>query len=301
MADGDGELDVDHLGVRAFARLATVDGRRFTFVDRIPRERGLGSSAAVIALGLVAAAAAERLSLSAEELLAEGVGLEGHADNLAAALAGGVCLTWDSRIARLADDAPAVPIALVPEATVSTAAARAALPDDVAHGDAVFTSAHAALLGAALATGSPDLFAEALADRLHEPYRAAGAPLLAAVRERSSRLRARLDALGLRPHRDRVGPSGLGARVRAGARSPLPRCLRPDPVRLTRRSACAVTTNPYARDSDPAKRRSAALTDGPDRAARPRDAERRSGSRTTTSRSRSSASRRTGSRRCPAT
>ncbi len=100
----------------------------FAFVDRIPRERGLGSSAAVIALGLTAANVVAGLGFGAEELLAEGVELEGHADNLAAALAGGVCLTWDTKIARLADDAPAVPIALVPEATVSTAAARAALP-----------------------------------------------------------------------------------------------------------------------------------------------------------------------------
>ena len=183
VTDGGGEVDVDHLGVRAFARLAPVDGRRFSFVDRIPRERGLGSSAAVIALGLVAGAAAEGLSPSVEDLLAEGVELEGHADNLAAALAGGVCLTWDAKIARVADDAPAVPIALVPEATVSTAAARAALPEQVAHGDATFTSGRAAVLGAALATGSTELFAEALADRLHEPYRAVGAPLLAAVRD----------------------------------------------------------------------------------------------------------------------
>ncbi len=183
VTDGDDELDLDHLGVRAFARLAPVDGRRFAFVDRIPRERGLGSSAAVIAMGLVAAAAVEGLSPSVEDLLAEGVELEGHADNLAAALAGGVCLTWDAKIARVADDAPAVPIALVPEATVSTAAARAALPEQVAHGDATFTSGRAAVLGAALATGSTELFAEALADRLHEPYRALGAPLLAAVRD----------------------------------------------------------------------------------------------------------------------
>jgi homoserine kinase len=183
VTDGDGEVDVDHLGVRAFARLAPVDGRRFAFVDRIPRERGLGSSAAVIALGLVAGAAAKGLSPSVEDLLAEGVELEGHADNLAAALAGGVCLTWDAKVARVADDAPAVPIALVPEATVSTAAARAALPEQVAHGDATFTSGRAAVLGAALATGSSELFAEALADRLHEPYRAVGAPLLAAVRD----------------------------------------------------------------------------------------------------------------------
>jgi homoserine kinase len=183
VSEGDGEVDFDHLGVRAFARLAPVDGLRFTFVDRIPRERGLGSSAAVIALGLTAANEVAGLGLGAEELLAEGIELEGHADNLAATLAGGVCLTWDARIARLGDDAPAVPVALVPEATVSTAAARAALPESVAHADAAFTAGRAALLGAALASGSAELFAEALADRIHEPYRANGAPLLAAVRE----------------------------------------------------------------------------------------------------------------------
>jgi homoserine kinase len=131
----------------------------------------------------VAAAAVAGLELSAEELLAEAVPLEGHPDNLAAAFAGGVCLTWDQRIARLADDTPAVPIALVPETTVSTAAARAALPLEVSHEDAAFTSSRAVLLGAALAAGSAELFADALADRLHEPYRAADAPLLAAVRE----------------------------------------------------------------------------------------------------------------------
>jgi homoserine kinase len=182
VSDGDGGADLDHLGIKAFARLAPVEGRSFMFVDRIPRERGLGSSASVIALGLVAAAAVAGLDLGPEELLAEGVPLEGHPDNLAAALAGGVCLTWDAKIARVADDTPAVPIALVPETTVSTAAARAALPAEIAHADAAFTAGRAALLGAALASGSATLFADALADRLHEPYRANGAPLLAAVR-----------------------------------------------------------------------------------------------------------------------
>jgi homoserine kinase len=184
VAEGGADADLDHLGVKAFARLAPVDGLAFTFVDRIPRERGLGSSASVIALGLTAANAVAGLGLGAEELLAEGVELEGHADNLAAALAGGVCLTWDTRIVRVADAAPAVPVALVPESTVSTAAARAALPAAVPHADATFTAGRATLLGAALASSSADLFAEALADRIHEPYRAAGAPLLAAVREK---------------------------------------------------------------------------------------------------------------------
>src|SRR6185503_6159955 len=89
VADGDGDPDLDHLGVRAFARLAPVEGHRFAFLDRIPRERGLGSSAAVIALGLTAANEIAGLGLAAEELLAAGVELEGHADNLAAVLAGG--------------------------------------------------------------------------------------------------------------------------------------------------------------------------------------------------------------------
>ena len=83
--------------------------------DRIPRERGLGSSAAVVALGLVAGAAAAGATPTTDELLAAGLELEGHADNLAAALAGGVCLTWEGRIARIADDVPAAAIAVVPK------------------------------------------------------------------------------------------------------------------------------------------------------------------------------------------
>jgi homoserine kinase len=184
VSEGGGDVDLDHLGVRAFARLASPVGKRFTFVDRIPRRRGLGSSASVIALGLVAAAVVSGGETDPEELLAEGVGLEGHPDNLAAALAGGVCLTWEGRVVRIADVPPAVPIALVPDVTVSTAEARAELPERVLHADAAFTACRAALLGAALASGSAELFAASLDDRLHEPYRAPNAPYLADVRAR---------------------------------------------------------------------------------------------------------------------
>ncbi len=181
VTEGEGEAGAgpDHLGVRAFARIAPPDGRRFVFSDRIPRERGLGSSAAVIALGLVAGALAAGAEADPETLLAEGLPLEGHPDNLAAALAGGVCLTWNGRIARIADDVPATPIALVPARRVKTRESRAALPAQVPHADAAFSAGRAALLGAALATSDPDLFAEALHDRLHEPYRS---PFLADVR-----------------------------------------------------------------------------------------------------------------------
>lgn len=181
VSEGDGDVDGEHLGVRAFARIASPEGKRFAFTDRIPRERGLGSSAAVIALGLVAAAVVEGREPDVEELLAEGVELEGHGDNLAAALAGGVCLTWGTRVARVADGTPAAPILLVPRLQrVKTLQSRAALPDTVPHVDAAFSAGRAALLGAALASGSPELFAEALCDRLHEPYRPS--PLLDAVR-----------------------------------------------------------------------------------------------------------------------
>ena len=182
VTEGENGTNDAHLGVRAFARLAPLDGWRFAFTNRIPRERGLGSSAAVIALGLLAGALAAGRDCDPEALLAEGLELEGHADNLAAALKGGVCLTWDAKIARIAERPPAIPLALVPSATVSTAAARAALPEVVSHPDAAFTAGRAAMLGAALSSGSPELFAEALADRLHEPYRAENAPLLQGVR-----------------------------------------------------------------------------------------------------------------------
>jgi homoserine kinase len=184
LSEDGGDSDPDHLAVRAFARLASPEGFGFTFTERIPRARGLGSSAATIALGLVAGAAAAGRPADPEELLALGLDLEGHPDNLAAALAGGVCLTWDARVARIADDAPGVPIAIVPRnVTVETHAARAALPKTIAHADAAFSVARAALLGAAMASGSAELFGAATDDRLHEPYRAPQAPVLAAVRE----------------------------------------------------------------------------------------------------------------------
>jgi homoserine kinase len=184
VSEGEGGADGEHLGVRAFGRITSPQGRRLTFTDRIPQRRGLGSSAAVIALGLVAACVVDGREPEPESLLAEGVELEGHADNLAAALAGGVCLTWGGRIARVAERLPAVPIVVVPEATVATVEARADLPAAVPHADAAHGVAQAALLGAAFASGDEGLFAAALDDRLHEPYRAKNAPILATVRAR---------------------------------------------------------------------------------------------------------------------
>lgn len=177
----------DHLGLRAFSLIAPVDGLRFTFTNRIPFARGLGSSASTIALGLVAATLASGRRPAPEELLEVGLPLEGHADNLAPALAGGVCLTWSAedgrqRLARVTQGLPFVPIAVIPDVRVQTAAARAALPAEISHLDARFSVAHATLLGAGLAAGAPDLLAAAFADRLHEPYRGPLSPVYAPLR-----------------------------------------------------------------------------------------------------------------------
>jgi homoserine kinase len=177
-----GSADESHLGVRAFSVFASPANLSFEWTSRIPRARGLGSSAAIVALGLVAGARAAGVEPSVEELLEAGLPLEGHADNLAPALEGGVCLTWDGHVARVADDLPAVPIAVIPESHISTAGSRLALPDAVPREDAVFTVARAALLGASIASGDARLFAAGTDDRLHEPYRAAAAPHLAELR-----------------------------------------------------------------------------------------------------------------------
>jgi homoserine kinase len=182
LTEGGGAADESHLGVRAFSVYASPARWAFDWTTPIPRERGLGSSAAIVALGLVAGAWAAGVEPSIEELLEAGLPLEGHADNLAPALAGGVCLTWDGHVARVADDLPALPIAVIPETRVSTAESRRKLPASVAHADAAFTTARAALLGAGIASGDARLFAASHDDRLHEPYRAAQGSLLAGLR-----------------------------------------------------------------------------------------------------------------------
>jgi homoserine kinase len=186
----------DNLFVRAF-EAAGADSRGLTvrMTNRIPFARGLGSSAATIAAGLVAGRA--WAGGGEDDLLSLATALEGHPDNVAAALNGGVTLAWTT------DGVPAAVglgdpgfelVAVVPSQQLSTAAARAALPASVPHADAVHTAARAALLVAALGSGDGDLLAQALDDRLHEPYRAPLAPLLGAVRERLPALPGALGA-----------------------------------------------------------------------------------------------------------
>jgi homoserine kinase len=186
--EGADELPRDgtHLALRAFAVYADPERYRFRFTNRIPLERGLGSSAAAIGLGLVAGAAAAGRPVSADDLLVAAVRFEGHADNLAAVLNGGVCVTWQSdgapRARRIAADMPVTPILAVPSSRTSTAHSRNGLPSTIAHGDAAANAGAATLLGAAIVAGDAELLRHAFRDRLHERYRAAGAPLLEELR-----------------------------------------------------------------------------------------------------------------------
>jgi homoserine kinase len=177
--------DASNLFVRAFAATgADPAGLVVEMRNRVPIARGLGSSAATIAAGVAAGLAWESRD---DEPLPAAAALEGHPDNVAAALLGGVTLAWTGaegvRAVRLADP-PVELVAVVAAGELATERARAALPAQVAHADAVRTAARAALLVAALEQGRADLIADALDDRLHEPFRAPLVPLLGAVRER---------------------------------------------------------------------------------------------------------------------
>jgi homoserine kinase len=183
--------DASHLGLRAFALIAGLEGKRFRFLNRIPFARGLGSSSATIALGLVAACLWEGAEPDPAELLPLATRLESHADNLAACLYGGVTLSWEEEgglwyAHRVNDSLPLETIAVVPEHSVETVAARAGLPAEVLHADAAFSSGRAALLGASLATSDAELLTAAFQDRLHEQYRSAAAPLLGQLREKAA-------------------------------------------------------------------------------------------------------------------
>ncbi len=180
--------DESHLALQAFALLAPLDGHQFRFLNRIPLERGLGSSSASVAAGLVAGCALAGHAFTLDQLLELGTPLEGHADNLAAALRGGVCLSWaakeHTRSLRIATALPLQAIVVVPSTRVNTSQSRSRLPEFLRHDEAVAGASAAALLGAAVALGDAELLVAAFNDRLHEPFRLADAPVLGEVRAR---------------------------------------------------------------------------------------------------------------------
>lgn len=166
--------------VRAVRAAYEAAGRPFrgcalSCVNRIPLARGLGSSAAAWVGGLVAGNALLGSPLDRPALLALAARAEGHPDNVAAALLGGLTVAYGGAEGARALSLPVPPglrfIVLVPEVSMSTAEARAILPASVSRADAVFNVQRVALLLASLQAGRVDLLPAALEDRLHEPYR----------------------------------------------------------------------------------------------------------------------------------
>ncbi len=195
----------DHLIVRAMRAAFAAAGRRppglaLRCVNRIPHGRGLGSSAAAIVAGVVAAralltGAAETRAgdapggLTDDEVYALAVEIEGHPDNVAACLAGGLTIAWleDSgpRLVRLSPLPEITPVLCIATDALATAQARQALPETVRHADAAVNAGRSALLVAAL-TAEPSVLLAATQDLLHQPYRA---PVMPATADLVSRLR----------------------------------------------------------------------------------------------------------------
>jgi homoserine kinase len=180
--------DRSNLVVRGFERLAPAGDFTFRIASTIPLSGGLGSSAAAYVAGLMAA---DHIFELDADLLTLATELEGHPDNVAAALHGGfvVCHAGGPPVgfeAALGLEA----VLVIPHEPVQTNAARAALPAEVPMGDAVFNVAHAAMLVLGLTRGDWELAARALRDRLHQPHRAHLYPRSAALVERAPALGA---------------------------------------------------------------------------------------------------------------
>jgi homoserine kinase len=166
----------DNLIVRAFESLHPADGIAFRLRSEIPLARGHGSSAAAIVAGLFAADHLFELALSKEEMLVKATELEGHPDNVAAAIYGGFVICGPGE-----GDAPSAArfdppgglegIAVIPAEEVSTKRAREAIPAEVPLADAVANVSAASRLVLGLQRADLDLVGAGLADRLHQPHR----------------------------------------------------------------------------------------------------------------------------------
>jgi homoserine kinase len=175
-----GGLDVptgrDNLIVRAFETLHPADGISFRLKSEIPLARGLGSSAAAIVAGLFAADHLFELALTREEMLVKATELEGHPDNVAAAIYGGfvICGAGEGELpSAVRFDPPSglEGIAVIPAEEVSTERAREAIPAEVSLADAVANVSAASRLVLGLQTADLDLVAAGLIDRIHQPHR----------------------------------------------------------------------------------------------------------------------------------
>jgi homoserine kinase len=177
----------ENLVVRAFERLHPADGFEFRITSDIPLSGGLGSSAAAIVAGLLAADHLFELDADVLRMAAE---MEGHLDNVAAALRGGFVVCNGAVAHRFEPPMGLEAVLVVPDAAVPTHQARAALSDRVPIDDAVFNIAHASMLMLGLATADWELISAGLEDRMHQAQRAHLYPRSAELLERAKELGA---------------------------------------------------------------------------------------------------------------
>jgi homoserine kinase len=174
-----GDLDVtsgrDNLAVQAFESLHSAEGLSFRMSSEIPLARGLGSSAAAIVAGLAAADHLYELALSPAEMLARAAELEGHPDNVAAAIYGGIVVCGEdggSPVAARFDPPEGLEaVAVIPSEEVQTERAREAIPTELPVADVVANLAATSLLVLGLQQADLNLVARGLRDRIHQQRR----------------------------------------------------------------------------------------------------------------------------------
>ena len=187
-AGGEHSVPTDETNLVARSLLHVLDGvgvaapgLELRATNSIPHGRGMGSSGAAIVSGVLAAKGllAGIVDVSDDDVLRYATELEGHPDNVAPAIFGGLTIAWvdetGPRHKQLAVHRGVSLLVAVPEATMSTSLARSLQPEAVPHADAVFNVSRSALLVAAL-TQSPELLLDATEDRLHQTYRASAMP-----------------------------------------------------------------------------------------------------------------------------
>lgn len=180
-ADGSLLADKQNYSLNAMQELAQLHGKplpdfSMTIRANVPVARGLGSSAAALACGLVAGNEVAGLGLSMNDLFLHAWQMEGHGDNVGAAFFGGAILAVAGMSHAIllsnGNDLGLMAVTFIPEASSATWAARAALPSTIPLPDAAFNVGVASGLTWGLATGNREAIAAGMRDRLHEPYRA---------------------------------------------------------------------------------------------------------------------------------
>ena len=250
--EGDGvertaDDDLFVVAARAAARAADAHLPSQHVAERsaIPLGRGLGSSAAAIAAGVVAANVLLGGPLDRRSLLRVAAEVEGHPDNVAAALYGGMTVavpTADGPVATRLPFPRAWRICLlVPQRKLATKEARDALPETVTRADAVFNVSHASALVAAILRADGALLSLAMRDRLHEPARALLLPEVAGIAEAARSAGAFGAALsGAGPAVLAVAPARLAARVVAAMEEAAEAAGAPGRGRVLRTRAAGV-------------------------------------------------------------